>query len=189
MLVKELISRIDTKNTPIFLHETPLPNHDYCYAIITTASELVILRKRPSSGTIKEEELGVHLVNAELQEVYDSYCQRNPVAVNETCSMIFERCSVPAKKKVYAYVLFTVLHEIGHWQHLVQSGLSRMDYWKKYEAGRDLIWMDFQYEYRFVCKNDIQRQETLAHFNEKYRNLPSETFADGYAIRELSQYL
>ena len=40
------------------------------------------------------------------------------------------------------------------------------------EAGRDLIWM-----------------ETLAHFNVKYRHLPSERFADEYAIRELSQYL
>lgn len=93
MLVKELISRIDTKDTPIFFHEIPLPNHDYCYAITIAASELAVLRKRPSSG-IKDEELGVHLVNAELQEVYDSYCQRNPVAVNETCSMLFERCSV-----------------------------------------------------------------------------------------------
>ena len=37
--------------------------------------------------------------------------------------------------------------------------------------------MDFQCEY-FVCKNDIQRQKTLARFNEKYRNLPSERFAD-----------
>lgn len=90
---------------------------------------MAVLRKRPSSG-IKDEELGVHLVNAELQEVYDSYCQRNPVAVNETCSMLFERCSVPAEKKVYAYVLFTILHEIGHWKHLIQSGLSSMDYWK-----------------------------------------------------------
>ena len=96
--------------------------------------------------------------------------------------------SVPAEKKVYAYVLFTILHEIGHWKHLIQSGLSSMDYWKKYEAGRDFIWMDFQCEY-FVCKNDIQRQKTLARFNEKYRNLPSERFADEYAIRELSQYL
>lgn len=187
MLVKELISRIDTKDTPIFFHEIPLPNHDYCYAITIAASELAVLRKRPSSG-IKDEELGVHLVNDELQEVYDSYCQRNPVAVNETCSMLFERCSVPAEKKVYAYVLFTILHEIGHWKHLIQSGLSSMDYWKKYEAGRDFIWMDFQCEY-FVCKNDIQRQKTLARFNEKYRNLPSERFADEYAIRELSQYL
>ena len=40
------------------------------------------------------------------------------------------------------------------------------------EAGRDLIWM-----------------ETLARFNVKYRHLPSERFADEYAIRELSQYL
>ena len=117
------------RHTHIF-HEIPLPNHDYCYAITIAASELAVLRKRPSSG-IKDEELGVHLVNAELQEVYDSYCQRNPVAVNETCSMLFERCSVPAEKKVYAYVLFTILHEIGHWKHLIQSGLSSMDYWKK----------------------------------------------------------
>ena len=102
MLVKELISRIDTKDTPIFFHETPLPKHDYCYAITIAASELAVLRKQPSSGLIKDEKLGVHLVNAELQEVYDSYCQRNPVAVNETCSMLFERCSVPEEKKVYA---------------------------------------------------------------------------------------
>ena len=38
-------------------------------------------------------------------------------------------------------------------------------------------------------KTNIQRQKTLARFNEKYRNLPSERFADEYAIRELSQYL
>lgn len=29
MLVKERISRIDTKDTPIFFHETPLPKHEF----------------------------------------------------------------------------------------------------------------------------------------------------------------
>ena len=55
---KRTDQQIDTKDTPIFFHEIPLPNHDYCYAITIAASELAVLRKRPSSG-IKDEELGV----------------------------------------------------------------------------------------------------------------------------------
>lgn len=190
MLIKELTEKINIKGTPIIFHDKPLPKFDYCFAVTMTTEELTVVRGRTKADslTFSDKELGVHLVNAELEEVYDSYLKRNPKAVDTTCSLISKHYKIPAEKKIFAYVLFTVLHEIGHWQHLVESGLSRINYWKTYEAKRDMLWIIFQSNY-MNCTNEVQRKEIFVYFNEQYRKLPSETFANEYALQELSNYL
>ena len=64
-----------------------------------------------------------------------------------------------------------------------------MDYWKKVMKPVGILygWI-FNVNTLFV-KAIFSVKKSLARFNEKYRNLPSERFADEYAIRELSQYL
>ena len=187
MLIQDLVSQIDTKGTPIFFHNEPIAGCDYCYVRTTTASELATLRGKKDSD-YREDELGVHLVNLELQDVYNNYLEKNPVAVNKLCTILTEQCAVPYDKIIPAYVLFTVLHEIGHWQHLVQSGLTRTDYWKKFEAQRDNLWIEFQLMY-YCCRNKQEQQFTLNLYDDKYRNLPSERYADDFAKSEFPQYL
>mgnify|MGYP006898620511 FL=1 len=187
MLIQDLVSQIDTKDTPIFFHNEPIAGSDYCYARTTTASELAELRGKKDAN-YREDELGVHLVNLELQDVYNNYLKKNPVAVSKLCALLTEQCAVPTDKIIPAYVLFTVLHEIGHWQHLVRSGLTRTEYWKEYEAQRDDLWMEFQFMYHF-CRNKQEQQYILDLYDGMYRNLPSERFADDFAKNELPQYL
>lgn len=187
MLIQDLVSQIDTKDTPIFFHNEPIAGSDYCYARTTTASELAELRGKKDAN-YREDELGVHLVNLELQDVYNNYLKKNPVAVYKLCALLTEQCAVPTDKIIPAYVLFTVLHEIGHWQHLVRSGLTRTEYWKEYEAKRDDLWMEFQFMYHF-CRNKQEQQYILDLYDGMYRNLPSERFADDFAKNELPQYL
>lgn len=188
MLVNELLDKIETRQTPIYFHDVPKDGRDYCYSRTATSAELSVLRNQPIKEG-EDEELGVHLTNVDLQQIYDSYFSQNPVADQETCTILKDTFHVSEEKISHAFVLFTILHEIGHWQHLIQSGLSRMDYWKKYEATRDSLWIQFQFTYNLLCRTDDQRNMALKCFNEQYRNLPSEKFADEYAITELPQYL
>ena len=185
--VAELLEWIDTKDTPIHLHDAPHGQRDFCYSMTATNSELAELRNIACNNT-EDEPLGVHLVNVKVQKIYDSYLSRNPIATKENCNMLISKCSAFEENIVLAYVLFIVFHEIGHWQHLVESGLSRMDYWKTYESERDEIWLGLQFAYNCICTNEEKRRVVVEHFNELYRKLPSEKFADEYAIRELLKY-
>ena len=188
MLVNELLDKIETKQTPIYLHDILKDGKDHCYSRTATSAELSVLRNKPAKEG-EDEELGVHLTNVDLQQIYDSYFAKNSVAVEEICAFLKDTFHISEEKISNAFVLFTILHEIGHWQHLIQSGLSRMDYWKKYEAMRDDLWIQFQFTYNLLCRTDDQRNMAFKCFNEKYRNLPSEKFADEYAITELPLYL
>lgn len=143
MLLKELIDHIDTKGTSIYFYDSPIENCDYCYSRTTTSEELSMLRRCGSTNS-RDEKLGVHLLNVELKEIYAHHCETNPAAIKIICSMLKANCISTDEKIEGAYGLYTVLHEIGHWQHLVESGLSRADYWKKYEGQRDLLWKKFQ---------------------------------------------
>ena len=190
MLVRELVERIDTEETPIHFHDIPFEQKDYCYTLIATSAELALLRNQSVEGKDNsEEELGVHLVNVNLQQVYDSYLDKAPITVQKTCDRLSAKFAVSGDRKVFAYVLFTILHEIGHWQHLIQSGLTRIDYWRKYEGDRDSLWKDFQFAYHFMCKNESARQDITNYFNLKYEQLPSEVFANNYAEEKISLYL
>ena len=50
MLIQDLVSQIDTKDTPIFFHNEPIAGSDYCYARTTTASELAELRGKKDAN-------------------------------------------------------------------------------------------------------------------------------------------
>ena len=188
MLLKELIPKIDLKETPIIYHDTPNSNGEYCYSRTATSDELAKLRNQDAKNILNEE-LGVHIVDADIQQVFNNALAKTGPVVREICDMLADRCSVKKEQEKFAYVLFTILHEIGHWQHLKQSGLSGLEYWKKYETGRDSLWINYQFIYNCMCTNDAEREVATIHFNREYRKLPSEEFADEYAIGELPKYL
>ena len=148
---------------------------------------MAALRRRNNTN-YRDDELGVHLINLELQDIYNNYLEKNSIAVYKLSTLLREQLTVTSDKIIPAYALFVVLHEIGHWQHLIQSGLTRTEYWKTYEAHRDDLWVEFQFMYHF-CRNKQEQQSILNLYDDKYRNLPSERYADDFAKNELPQYL
>ncbi|MGI6176253.1 MAG: hypothetical protein ACOYJC_08920 [Christensenellales bacterium] len=160
MQTQNIVEIIDVKGTPVFFYDIPKDGSDCCHCRLNTSEELAILRSNVKKE-VSEEELGVHILNTNIIFIYKDYFKKNSVAAIRICSMLSEQYEITEENKEIAFVLFLILHEIGHWQHFISSGLSRMDYWREYESARDPLWIEFQMTYNLLCRTSEEKQRVL----------------------------
>lgn len=161
MLTQDILAQIPHEDTPVFLYNTPKENFEYFCCQLQTSEELSILRnnKKKIEQEIREEDLGLYILNADVEYIYDKSVQRNKALVANICSNLLAKYKIAIENRAVAFTLFSILHEFGHWRHYISSKLSRMEYWKKYELDRDGLWMEFQYFYNFCCHTEEENSK------------------------------
>ncbi len=182
MTVRDVVTMINPQNIPIHFHDD-ITRQQLFSTRVYTADELRQFRK--SVGD--DHPLGVYLPNFTVNETYDHLMSQNMSNIKAIENLLQTSFLLDANQDIkYLTILFMVLHEIGHWEHFVQSGLSGADYWKAYVLPEETL-----YKSNYLDK--VLHPDNLAEIEERYayayRRLPMEAEADNYALAKIIQFM
>ena len=173
MTVRDIVTLIGTRDVPVHFHEK---ESDQVFSTrILTREESRELR-----GVDGEDRpLGVHLLDQTVEHTYDLFYSNSKDDIEVVGELIKSSMDIDADTDMkYAVILFMVLYEFGHWKHLVESHLSRIEYWKQFGTPED----DFHKKAFFACCLSTNKAKTRKEYAVAYRQLPMEAAADKYAI-------
>lgn len=128
---------------------------------------------------------GIHLPDVTIDQFYRLEERRNPAAQRVILSELNANRKMYIKEQNLWFALFCILHEVGHWEHFKQSGLSAFDYEKSEHDIRD----KFEKIGDKICKipESIFYTEKIRcaeqFHKESHKQIPSEKAADEYAFQ------
>ena len=113
--------------------------------------------------------------DGEVSEIYKHDEQYNYNKL-KYMMQIFPQDTIKKYGKELIYVVFSILHEVGHWEYICNNNYSPQEYEEKDSAERKLF-------YENITENDSE----AAFWS--YRKITSEKEADKYAMSELKYAL
>lgn len=130
-------------------------------------------------------ERGLYLPNCDSAEVLD-YCK---MSMPDGFERIKELICMKYAFDEISFVVFSILHELGHWiqyTEFVDKGYSDQEFIFTYELERALLFSQREVEYRICkCKEDVI--ELNKKYDTLYAELPTEKYANDFALNHLSE--
>lgn len=133
-------------------------------------------------------ERGLYFPNCDSLDALE-YCKSTtPYSFERIKTMIRTKCTF----NEISFSVFSILHELGHWiqyKNFIDANHNDKEFILLYEIERAFLYSQRKIEYE-KCKNN---KEDVAHLMEKYEklyaNLPTEQYADCFALSNLEKYV
>ena len=172
MTVKDIVQRYCPSDVPVYYHNDKNRKKYFSTCI----------RIKQSSRDNDEKDIGIYLPNASIDEAFSVLDSQSHYNTEIILDLIRNKICVPVNvSDQYLIVLFSTLHEFGHWDHFISSELSGMEYTYKYY----FLEGKFEARYREECSKASSEEEKLdiyKRYSTVYRKLPMEAMADKYAL-------
>lgn len=138
----------------------------------------------PDSECNKHHRVGVYLPNCDVGTVYKL---RSPASHYCFCLQIIKSTMViDDVENNLAYVLFCILHEVGHWIHFTNSSMSEIEFCKYYSRFRAPVVQEESY-IKSLADNDPKKILLEKEYTLKYNDLPDEKIANEYAEKNIEK--
>lgn len=177
------------------VHYTPVEKLDktnYVSCRFMGNEEANAIRNGTHDPEIKYDnsDVGLYFPDIAINEYYSLELRRNPAAQNVIVHNLTITRKMYVKEQKLWFALFCILHEIGHWKHFKQSGLLAVDYEKSENSVRDLYEKQGDM-IRIIPDCIFMRKYYLAeqHYRESHSAIPSEKYADEYALQNFDEAL
>lgn len=189
MSLKELVNLINWSKSYNFIYvDTPNSDYEYIYFRFGGIQEETEL----NNGTweigkkYNKNDVGIYIVDISIDEFVSLEIKRRYENYKYIISMISKHYSstlILYEEIPLYFTVFCMLHEVGHQKFFNSLNLSTKDYLIKEQKDRENI---LTLETQLINSRDNVIKERLkAKLIEEYRNIPSEKFADSYALEHI----
>lgn len=190
MRIKELVDCLGVKELAPFHFQTELSYRISAYCKHITCEERNdynqkkwTIEKKYDSST-----LGIYLPDIAIDELYDLERKRNAINFHKVQHELKSILCLKTDEIKLAYVIYVILHEVGHWLDFKGSGKSSLEY--------NLWDSEFRNRSKEFARNinaiPGHKADELKHAKEAvdmYKNIPSEKAADKYAFENIKARL
>ena len=176
------------------IHFTPkaeLNPENYVLCVFIGEEETDAIRRGVHNKEFQYDnsDVGLHFPEITIDCYYHLEEARNPIAQEINMGYLQKNRKTYHEEKNLWFALFCVLHEIGHWKHFKQSGLSAIDYEKsihdiskKYKEIGDII-------FSMPNFHPLKMVYAEKYHKESHEQIPSEKAADEYALDHFDEAL
>ena len=178
LTTRDIVSQITADDVPFYFTEI---QGQFFSTRIMTKDELSFFGRKDA----EEKPLGVYLLDAPIDEVLEHLRKESQYNVDTVIELISTKYNAKIIN-CQVIITFMILHEIGHWRHFIETGMTGKDYWSCYGVEEDMLIKQY---YALVYLNQSSATQIHEHFASQYRHLPMEVIADEYALSELSKYI
>lgn len=188
MEIKELIKKMNVNELAPFHYFQNLKQENTTQTRIITREEYKDFHNgccNNGNEKYNKNELGVYIIDTSVSELYKFDYNLNQYSAKKTLDTINKIFSIASDEHELIYVIFTILHEVGHWLHFKESGKTSLEYWK-WDAGERIEIVKFMNEPGSIALIDYIYQK---RYFQIYKNIESERIADKYAFENLEKIL
>lgn len=168
--------------------------------IIDMASKIIKTEKVPiymnSSKTFSsvtylkpdsDQQRGLYLPNCDSIEALE-YCKSSmPDGFRRIKEMICTQCAFDE----ISFSVFSILHEWGHWiqyKDFIDEGHNDQEFIFRYELQRAMVYSQRAIESK-NCRSEIDIVNLNAKYDKLYAELPTEKYANDFALNHLCEYV
>lgn len=178
MTVRDLVQQYCPHDVPVYYHNGE--NRKLFFSTrILSAPELTQFGR----ATETEKPLGIYLFDTTVDEAFTALHNQSQENTRIILDLIARHIGCNENDK-FLLVLFSVLHEVGHWTHFVESGLNGVEYWSTFGVPSDDLQKQYLFESMLVT-NSGSATALYKKFAQAYRHLPIEEAADEYALTSM----
>lgn len=179
MRILDIINLIGIYNVPIFTIEKHEIKGNCCFSIMIPTDELAEIRNKKATT---HRNTGVYFYNCTYSEFYNLSKEINSEAVSQIIELIKQNFEINDEDEKLAFSLFSILHEIGHVHHFLNSKMSYREYWINFYKDWEELWIMYQFEYNIIATTSDEKSKTNLKYGKLYRGVALEKVADDFAI-------
>lgn len=133
-------------------------------------------------------ELGVYLADVDLEKYYEFESKYNVWQLKDVLDDISFLFILNDEEAKTVYATYVILHEIGHWINLKESGMTSIEY-AKWDYSYRCEPSKYSNFVREIPDDHPMKSVYAKEAVKKYRNIPAEKLADEYAFENLKSKL
>jgi hypothetical protein len=183
VLKKEILFKQDYDIPKIHLHCNFLELTFSCKTVSNCeANKLFGCNKDETAWDSSE---GVYIPNCSVADIYS---MRNPLTTSHfelSIDMINSVKAIPKNEIKLAYTIFCILHEFGHWDYFINSGMSSKTFIEFLNPYRQKI-VNKENSIKALPNYDMTKKAQEREYNIEYNELPDEKAANSYALRNIA---
>lgn len=127
------------------------------------------------SLSVNNPRIYINIPDGDVEEIYQHECKYSPKNLEMFMTLIPTRL-VEKFGKELSFVVFSILHEIGHWEYICNNMISPVEYEQQDCLEREIV----------KCKlEEANTEEGIEEVFWSYRDITSEKEADKFALQEL----